>query len=1132
MDFDYYYPDTPSTNAEIKGVAFLTNASTSLFTDTGIVGLAKYTTATAPAGFGLVGIGTDWATLQSIRTGNWLYHKICFNLGYDTGGYVNMTGVNETATIYNITGGAQQMERQSLERIVFGNYQTTTRSLYIDNIRIWNKTAHGETPPQATPAVNASDHKVETVTKQQQTTNVTLNSVSYDTIHSYTFTPANTTQFYQTYTIPVNPTASNTLTCKVQVDGADLGSEYSRTNTAGQIGQLLIQSTNTSLTATSHQIDLLCKRTGGGSMVLYDIVGAGHLLTDLATGETIPFYIDTWSNTSTSGASYTILHDDTHTTANSNLTDMEHHVILEYTATITNNGGSAETISLIPSFGSYNCTETYRYVGAGSSGSVGGACAIKNVTGNTSYTHRFYGNGTNVNYSVTYYLKEFYLDDEDINSTSIDWTKTAETGWNNISLLNVQQDLGAGQDIYSLIGISHTGNGGLGYYEIRLDGDDTANSTQFTRQAGTGFGVLGAHNVFTGLSTGNYTTSLWANVTSITRIVGEYVSYEAGTQSTTTNQNAFTAGHNLTNATINSFTITLGGGSSYSTTTGSITLPASGLQNLTYSSTGYNSRTYTDINTTAGGHRGRLCEVNLNFTATDVEGNTVDYPYNVSYYGNLTQITSSSDEICVPNGVAVNITFSKANWHNQTTQINYTTGQHTHNFTDISNTYIYFQGATSKKDYSSTIQCSLNGTYVTKANTYNYTFYENSTTLACDAATNYPAFNVTLNTTGATSHTVNITEYSLSLTFDANVTGNVTWTHDTDTSSRGQYPAWDNTTGYNTTTFEWIRIKANWSEDTLVKVTFNEKLTGVYNSSVQYYNFRNDLDVSIVENVKVLNQLDGTLWVKVLNYAQEELIEATVRVSYCPNMTGDDCQIVSQILTEPQGGAASPGNPVYLDTTLDYWIQISKAGYESQALLVRGQDLVDDEILEVKLRPFIGANAYGFHILAPKQHSNETTIFVQTAYVHGGTYFWNTTYNSNINSASFINGAGALFLTIGNHYDYNTDFRLYLYTYDDSTGTYTEQKNVIIRYVAVDNRSVLDRIGDNTTLRVVLLIMLVLLAGIVGTYITRDGLDSGYYIFTGGTFLLAFILPAMFLPIAAIMGIIGIGSMIFSVTRE
>jgi len=65
-----------------------------------------------------------------------------------------------------------------------------------------------------------SDHKTETTTKQQQTTNVSLDSTTFTNVYSYRFTPENSTEFYQTFTVPVNPTKSNGLQCLIHIDGA------------------------------------------------------------------------------------------------------------------------------------------------------------------------------------------------------------------------------------------------------------------------------------------------------------------------------------------------------------------------------------------------------------------------------------------------------------------------------------------------------------------------------------------------------------------------------------------------------------------------------------------------------------------------------------------------------------------------------------------------------------------------------------------------------------------------------------------------------------------------------------------------------------------------------------------------
>lgn len=519
---------------------------------------------------------------------------------------------------------------------------------------------------------------------------------------------------------------------------------------------------------------------------------------------------------------------------------------------------------------------------------------------------------------------------------------------------------------------------------------------------------------------------------------------------------------------------------------------------------------------------------------TTIQGRSTDYPYNLTINGTTTQINTSGQFAYGKPQADHSVHIGKAGFYNTTSSTQAFSGKSTPNLTtsSLANTVLNFLGDVSGINYAPV--CTYNATTLSSSNNQ-YDFAVDAGTVSCDEDTAYDDFNFNLALTNVTPlqpfpavQNITVVEWKLSLNFDANTTGKIYWTHDSNTSERGQFPL-ESDEAYNLTSFEFIKAKTNWTEDTRITVFFNPAISA--NETGQYYEYLNEINTVTNENVTVLNNLDRTLWVKVYNFGQEELLDASITVYHCPDSAAANCELVTRRLSTFVGGASYDGVPIYLDQDLEYWIVVSKTGFDTETLVLRGLDTLDDEGITFTLKPTLANYQEPFTVMGVNYHSNETSQNFIVSSIEGGNYYYNTSYRSALTPNAFTQGGDLLTLTAGTDFALSTNYTVYFHTYNSSSASYDLEFSKFVQYRATESRNLLGGIGNNTVLNFVFWIVLLILASIAGSFIRSEDKDTGFWAFSVGAIALGFI-SSFYIPVAIVLLLMGGASLAFSASRE
>lgn len=441
----------------------------------------------------------------------------------------------------------------------------------------------------------------------EQNASVNINSVTYVPVMSSSITISDDTFLYGSATIPITPTASNTATCRLTIDGAELNeTETSRTLTAGSAANMLITSLEHYTAAGTYDFGLECLRVGGGA---YDVANASILLHILTTPAGVQ--LETAQLNLSSAGLPGLLGSTTITTSdNVTASGLNRYLVTEWAANYNYN--ATGNISLVTELAGTNCTEVKRYGSIGSTGSVGGVCyvGVGNETNSTAYDFKVYGSGSGSVSNAKFHVKEFILHDGEINQTGLNGLTgngTIATTTINVNGGHSTPDL-IGQSILSVTANPTT----TGTFYLNAD---SQNSTFVARTSSAGQpGVLGVHKDFETI-TGAVTLSLVGDCANCTFTGQNLLGYISSDVAATPNE--FVVSSDTTyGASINEFSINLSDGRSFSTTTGSISVPATGQL----------------LNISAVENAGAAVPYFANFTAAVDHNSTFDITLNLTPY--------------------------------------------------------------------------------------------------------------------------------------------------------------------------------------------------------------------------------------------------------------------------------------------------------------------------------------------------------------------------------------------------------------------------------------------------------------------------------------------------------------------
>jgi hypothetical protein len=439
--------------------------------------------------------------------------------------------------------------------------------------------------------------------ESDQTTPVNINSAFFSSIFAATFNTTNTTEFYQSYTIPVISSLSNTMECRILINGTDFGSLTNRTNTINEWGSLNVVTSNLTLANATYTTELQCRRSvGGGIITVANSTGVGHFMLS-ASGAPVNYeYLNGSGTVATAGLTQVIAFNYT---TNGTNTSLAQRLVLDWSASYMNNAGVDAALNTQITINGSVCAEYPRDTAAGATGSVGGSCFINSTPGAT-YTINVTGTGPaglGATYGFRIHAKDFFANASHFNTTNLTNTLVNTTTLSLLSSINITNTHSALGNIYVKAGIpTEALNGSTTVtYQLRLSGDLEQNASTVQRAAtNASSGVLITQTVFN-ISTGTFLVELWGGCgSSNCNITGgdltAYVTERVPLALSTFNVTAFDQ-FNLSALSI--ITVTTGQGATFNATGGTVEVisPFNTLINLTVASPGYENATVTNHNT-------------------------------------------------------------------------------------------------------------------------------------------------------------------------------------------------------------------------------------------------------------------------------------------------------------------------------------------------------------------------------------------------------------------------------------------------------------------------------------------------------------------------------------------------------
>ena len=456
-----------------------------------------------------------------------------------------------------------------------------------------------------TPVVD-NNESTEQLQVVKQVSPVTINSPTLTTVLAGSFEIENNdTDVYGGYNFNVLSNVNNQIYCELQIEGTPVAN-VSRSNTGGELGSISLMTEGFTSPAGNFTQEMKCRKIGGGSLTVSNAVGVGHVLVN-GDGEAIPHNSTSFTDTVTSGATYTLMDTMSYTVSNKTTPDTENHLILEWSATYTNNHNQEELLYTYIDINGTACSVYPRTVDDGDTASVGGDCLLSGVTNNATYDIKFYGNGTDATYNVNLIAKEFVLNDSEISGGQGALVGTTFSGNTDTSLINVTGgNLNHGsasvfeKQSYSILTDEDTN---VNMYIVMTNGD-TYRTINMTRDyEADKVGVLTSHDVFEDVAQDNYTLEVFANCGSPTatcEIVGGagigYLTDTLPTEELGFNITAYDIWNDNT-----LYNLSAIDGVTFSTTTGTLFyVTTEELVNFTLTASdgsGYISKTFTNYNT-------------------------------------------------------------------------------------------------------------------------------------------------------------------------------------------------------------------------------------------------------------------------------------------------------------------------------------------------------------------------------------------------------------------------------------------------------------------------------------------------------------------------------------------------------
>lgn len=456
----------------------------------------------------------------------------------------------------------------------------------MDNLRIYEGTT---CPTNSAPTPdNYASERYEQLAEIEQELDVTVSSTAYTTVTSDTLSLSDDSLIYLLGTVNLEPSKDNTAYCRVSLDGSEFNSsESTRSVSAGSKGNLIFTSGVENLTAGNYTVALECRKESGNPTFTIDVFNSSvyfHILTS-SDGTSlkyanIPIENGVVSSTAPSllGSTNLLLSDNESSDGNIRALVVEYAARIDYPSSLD----STALLELNISVDGGTCSRIDRSKGGGTSGTIGGGCYVDlgNNTNSTNVNISVYGSlfsayAEPINVSNAYFhVKEFIITSDEIAqdgrniglasfnesdalfSVDINASRHASSTIYSIANIGAYADLILGADTGSF----YLTNGSINSSTITRDFDPSVAGVVMVQEEFFGSGVETIDFV------GGCTLECLFNT-------GNLLAYLTDVIVTTPNEFEITA-NSIYGGSLSEFGVNLSDGRSFSTTTGTIIVPA------------------------------------------------------------------------------------------------------------------------------------------------------------------------------------------------------------------------------------------------------------------------------------------------------------------------------------------------------------------------------------------------------------------------------------------------------------------------------------------------------------------------------------------------------------------------------
>lgn len=584
---------------------------------------------------------------------------------------------------------------------------------------------------------------------------------AWGTVNSVTGASVNgSVPYYFSSVVTTNATVSSSASCRISIDGSPVQTE-TRTLSAGTLGNLKIITSPVNLSVGNHTVTTECRKTSGANYeITNSVLVSTHLNDDLA-GTPIPYIA--FDNTGYSFTSLELLDSFTVTTSNTtNTTNTPNIVVNGRASYVYGSTGNITTYLVNQETGSV-CGNYTRYGTAGSVGSVGTTCLFEDLNSSTTYNLSFYasssvGTGGIDNLKMNVY--EILLNDTAKNSVPLSYSVPNGTE-TVIASINISNHLGGTFNVFVDAGIMVQGNTSEdAYFYI----NNTESSVPYYRTLGTaGYGNINALNVYSESGTGNHSYDLVAYCPSGCEVeAGDFSAFVTDADTASTGLFNINAYNVYNDSDILVFNASIGG-TTYTTSNGTITALSQGTPTVTVTAQNFfTNTTVHDSTTDLNASMSKYTYIQANFyggsSVTNFTVNSSSLTLNTTTGGLYFPVTSVNTSLTI-NGDTISVTTELVN---KTQYYNFTVYEE-------NSLLITFKDSVTDNvinnvsiDYFSSLDSAntttTNGSvYLTLLNPVAYTFrvssagYDNNLYFTTIVDDTYEAFTIYLNPNGSTT---------------------------------------------------------------------------------------------------------------------------------------------------------------------------------------------------------------------------------------------------------------------------------------------------------------------------------------------------------------------------------------------